>query len=477
MPHYDIAIVFKVGMFYDIYRMLTYIYALYRLYYNETAENAEWVSACAKRCGAIGTKLLQFLISNDGFFSPECRTKLDFVFEDNDIHAFEHTVRMYELDFGRSIYDDFDVPRSSPWSPPRSSQWSPPRPIGSGTIGQVYKLHHKHLNIDVAVKVKHPNVDNEARSFTQSLIWVLYAVEKVKAIPFSFMLKEFLYNIDLQLDYTEEARQTMIMRKNFESEPHVVIPYIYDHSQHFIIMSYHEGISYKQITDPQLKKHVSIDMYLFMISCLLNYDLIHCDLHVGNWKIALNDDGTYQFIVLDYGLTCSIGDHELSKRVLSAMFVDDFIEIGKVMLLDWENDPRWPSVVQMAEELSLKSCSNYCDRYTILYRTLLGDGMQLNMQAVRMCHGISICIQVMNLTRTNLRKILGKEGHCKEVMLCYNLDLISRINKYTALHETFADWVAEDDSNTVVYENWLEKTFGHKNRDVFIDLTLDGLVL
>ena len=449
-------------MFRDTFNCIYYVKSLIRVSKDETDDNLEKAKQAADKCGAIGIKLLQFLVSNNGFLTPESRAKLSYVFEDNKVHDLGDTIEMYYQDFGEHMYDVFTATGDCV-------------PVGSGTIGQVYKFYHNKLGVNVAVKVKHPGVDSEAMRFVKSLSTILYFVETVYTIPFAYLLKEYLANISLQLDYAREARATIKMRHDFESESHIIIPEIYEYSDRFIIMSYHEGEQFESVKDERLRKLISIDIYLFMMSCIMHSDLIHCDLHKGNWKVATQEDGTYKLVIYDFGLTSSLGP-SMTKAVTLAMLSDNFFSIARVMVESWETQPKWQELATYIDSLEEKVLQVFTDKYEMILRKALQIGIPLNINVLRIMQGGNMCMNVVNLTRNNLNKVLGKRGNCEQVLLCYNLGLTEKTKKYNNLRKTILQWIEEDPSINTIYENWLEDTYGHKDGSIFVELTVDGLV-
>jgi len=448
----------------DVLHSIWFMVSLYRLHGNETDANVEKTKAAAVRCGPIGNKLLQFLVSNNGLFNSELRHKFDDVFEDCTIHSFAETCEMYREDFGRDMREDFETDANAPV-------------VGSGTIGQVYKLRHKKLGVDVAVKVKHPGVDERALSFAASLKRAIWFLKKIMVVPYSYLLLEFLNNIHTQLDYHKEAENTRIVWNSFKNEPHIIIPEIHDVSRRFIVMSYHEGVPFHEIKDENMRKFISIDLYFFIISSVVNYDKLHCDLHIGNWKVAQENNGDYKLIIYDFGLTSSSGNLELNKNIVMTIFNDSLLELGKVIIQDWENQPLWPELEDYINTIAHVTVSNFADKYTSIFRKALIIGIPFDACAIRSMQGMILCLEVVNHTRTRLSKALGKEGNCKEVTLCYNLGVLQKIRKYKDLAQSLQSWVDEDPNIRAVYENWLENTYGHKNGSIFVDITIDGLVI
>lgn len=446
----------------DTINCVRYVYALVRLNRHDSDANIERTKRAAARCGAIGQKLLQFLLSNDGVLPVGCKKKLSYVFEDNDVHDMRDTIAMYREDFGRSLYEDFVVTEEAEV------------PVGSGTIGQVYKFFHKKLNTTVAVKVKHPGVDKQAQSFSESIHRILWTIEKVYTLPFGCLIKEYISNIGLQLNYAREAESTMQMYANFATEPHIVIPQIHEHSARFIVMSYHTGTPFDELSDSKMKKMVSIDIYLFMMACTMQCDLIHCDLHAGNWKVAVQSDGTYKLVIYDFGLTGSLGS--MMKQTSLAMLGNSFIDMAKVIVVDWEHQPKWSQLANFVRDLESQTAKVYSDNYVAVMRKCMQIGIPVNLNVLRIMQGAHMCMAVVNVTRDGLNKMIGRAGDCTSVMLCYNIGLMEKFNKYKKLHQVMLQWIEEDPSIRETYENWLEETYGHKDGSIFVDITVDGLV-
>ena len=72
------------------------------------------------------------------------------------------------------------------------------------------------------------------------------------------MILQYIDNINLQLDYSLEVKNTKLLKLKFQNEKCVIIPEIYFFTDNFIIMSYHDGISFDSIIDPSLKIKISL---------------------------------------------------------------------------------------------------------------------------------------------------------------------------------------------------------------------------
>ena len=116
------------------------------------------------QCGAICIKFAQWLLPIlDNIYieeddKPYWFISLENLYEDCPIHSTEYSKQIYYDDF-KEIFDDnykiVDV-------------------VGSGSVGQVYKLQDKHSDEFFALKVIHPNVQNELKLFKKVLAVVLW---------------------------------------------------------------------------------------------------------------------------------------------------------------------------------------------------------------------------------------------------------------------------------------------------------------
>ena len=102
---------------------------------------------------------------------------------------------------------------------------------------------------------------------------------------------EFINNIYLQIDYVQEAKNTIQLRKNFINNKCIIIPEVYTYTDNFIIMSYHHGEQYNNV-DENSQILSSMMINFFYMTSLLVYDFLHADLHYGNWKIIKENNET-----------------------------------------------------------------------------------------------------------------------------------------------------------------------------------------
>jgi predicted unusual protein kinase regulating ubiquinone biosynthesis (AarF/ABC1/UbiB family) len=455
--------------FLDYIKCIKLIYSLYKLFYKESEKNIEIVKYCAENCGPIGQKLLQYLVMQDGFLSSEAKNKLEYIFEDCIAHSWEDTKSIYLADYSKNIEDDFKINEVDKI------------PIGSGTIGQVYKLYHRELDMYIALKVRHLNVDIEAGKFILTVSNILKVINILAFfVPFTVLIKEFLNNVNIQLDYKLEANNTERLRKNFINDDHIIIPQVFFSSSKIIGMSYHEGIPITKIDDKHkiLKTKITHDMLLFNLSSLLIYDLLHCDLHYGNWKVQIDwkEVPEYRLIIYDCGIVGSTYNDDINKKIYMACMDGDYNKIYEIMAPDMDTQKNGLLMKKYTEELMNKYYKNRTDKFADFLKQMFMYNIKINTVYLRCIQGLLTCLSLLVHTSEKVTKTLGKDGSRVEVFICYYSGVLKKIKKYPALLNYFNIWMQTDSNIEKVFYEWLEKYFGHQDKEVFIDAILHHLI-
>lgn len=452
-------------MFYDSWNCTKLLYSLYILFYNETDENIEYVKKTALDCGPVGQKLLQFLMMHDGFLSAESKKKFVYIFEECVTHSWEETQNLYVEDFGRHIEEDFEITGLDTI------------PVGSGTLGQVYKLFHRKMKKMIALKVRHPNVERDAQRLISTINFLLNTAEWIKNIPFSVLIREFLNNIHVQLDYSLEAENTKKIRNNFMQDNHIIIPKVYFSSPRCIAMSYHEGLTFTDIQDFQLRTKVSCDLLLFNVSSMLVYDSLHCDLHYGNWKVILEPNDEYKLIIYDCGVIGTTGNEEANKLICMTCMDGDYVKMYEILVPDMDKQRNGLRMKEYTKTLMEKSYPKSSDRFADFLKQMFLYKIKFNMEYLRCIQGILTCLNVLVITTDKLTKILGKKGNRLEILVCYYHGLLKKMDKYPVLTKYLEVWMEEESTIEQTFYDWLEETFGHRDKDVFVDAIIHRLLL
>jgi len=165
------------------------------------------------------------------------------------------------------------------------------KPLAGASIGQVHKAR-LHDGTKVAVKVQRPDIRkvidldlailHDLASFAEKNVADLSGINPVGIV------EEFSATMLLELDFTHEADNACRYRKQFEGNPGIKIPVIYDELSTARVMTM-EFISGLSVVDPvALRKH-DIDpealaerLTDLIFEQVLDFGFFHGDPHPGN---------------------------------------------------------------------------------------------------------------------------------------------------------------------------------------------------
>lgn len=210
-------------------------------------------------------------------------------------------------------------------------------PIGSASIGQVYKATLKN-GIKVVVKVQRPNIEDIIKCDLDILKNLVSALERrfdwISEYNLLGIVDEFEKAIKKELDYSNELRNGIKFKNIFKSFSDVIIPTFYREysTKKVLTMEYIEGVKLANLEGLQNinKKHianVAINTALIMI---FEAGFFHADPHPGNIFIV---DGN-KLALLDVGLVGVIDEVMRFKlaELCAAIVEKDIDEICRLVL-------------------------------------------------------------------------------------------------------------------------------------------------
>ena len=301
-----------------IFKYLAIIYSytklLYNLRYYVNSKSEDYllvrnIVENVKGCGAIAIKLSQWSLprlelTGSNIWLKTCEE----LYDDCNWHSLNYTKKIYKETFNKDLDEDYLIEEQ----------------IGSGSIGQVYKIKNKKTkNYDI-LKVRHPNIENE--------LWLFKFIYKILNMfindklryHFPFDIESFISDFEKQMNFINEANNIMYFNREYKDNKYVIIPDIKLVSEKILIMSYEESEKIDNNLLSSYSKYKLLNLlYLFIRNneIILNYN--HGDLHKGNWGVKGN-----KVVIYDFGYCYSADDNEcLIVKLISKTFDSENIRI------------------------------------------------------------------------------------------------------------------------------------------------------
>ena len=257
--------------------------------------------------GCITIKFAQWYISNlrikkDLNTKKFCKYFED-IFEQCPYHDESETEIAFQRNFGIKLYDM--VKKDSMIT------------VASGSIGQVYKAKLKDTDELVAIKVKHPNVnqDMDKYKYLLSIInWLKKFEYFKKKYYLQFDLNEFMEDLFTQANFNIEAKNAKKFNKLYENNPIIYIPKVINHTKDIIISEYVKGDIFEDLSKYH-KAKIAINLYCFLTDSAIMKNFVHTDLHCRNWKARKINDNNYQLVIYDCALTSFVKNKDSLKML------------------------------------------------------------------------------------------------------------------------------------------------------------------
>lgn len=181
-------------------------------------------------------------------------------------------------------------------------------PLGSASIGQVYKATLKETGEQVAVKVQKPGIYEivlaDVKIMKEVAIKTDKYITKVKTYNLPAIIKEFERSIFKELDYMEEVMNMQKVTHNFENEDYIKIPKVYTDycSDKVITMELIDGIEVTELFDKEIegidnKTIANYGVKSYFKQVILD-GFFHADPHPGNMFITKDAKVCY----IDFGM-------------------------------------------------------------------------------------------------------------------------------------------------------------------------------
>ena len=249
------------------------------------------------------------------------------VYENCNIHSYNYTRKVFIEDFGQSIEEIITL--------------DPEYKIHSASIAQVYRGIFNSDGKTVAIKVTHPNLEEQLLCINfyykiyTCLVFCSNYLRDNYTIPFD--LTNFFDNFICQTDMWNEAKNLEYFYYHYQDNPLIVIPKPILSSKNILIMEYIDGENIDNLitshehtnnTEYTLYRAISI-LNLFVRNNMINLSKIHADLHSSNWKIIKdntdNTDNILKIVIYDFGFCIDLRqqDRETIKNLNIALEIND----------------------------------------------------------------------------------------------------------------------------------------------------------
>lgn len=420
-----------------------FILSIYILYLKENETNISRVKKHAILCGPLAIKLLQFILMRN-YISA----KFDLFLEDCPTHSFEKTKELYLKDFGRHIDFDFTIDSKIP--------------IGSGSIGQVYKVYDHVLDVHFALKSKHPGIDEEMGNFVKAIKIILF----IFRISWRSVIIEFVDNINTQLDYTNEANNTILLKEKFKDDDVIVIPTIYTFSKNFIIMEYIEGESFNK-SDNQVLYSLYIT-FIFMMSVLC-YDFLHGDLHYGNWKITKEN----KIVIYDSAIIYSSNDYTFNKNIIYYVLNGNYEKL--LCFIDNSQSKKIKKTMDYLNKIFKLKNITAGEKISLFLKKSIENKLFTNKYLINLLNCICIIGDTQKISVNIFTKYILTPGDSNAVRVYTYIDILNKIKKFKNLKIFFEKWMSEDPENKIVHNQWLMDNFGHTDSVIISDIICEKL--
>jgi len=274
-----------------LFNLSKLIYLSFCIRGNYDKRNLSLIKRYINNSGCLCIKCIQWLVPilENQNIDNKLLNCLSNSYENNYIHDIKYTEKIYYKLFNNNINDDYDIKDI----------------IGSGSIGQIYKVKCKKTGNLFALKIKHPNIESQIKllKYVFNLIYKLKIFNKFFHKYFPFNLVDFLDDFYKQTDFINESNNLLDFYHNYENNPYIIIPKLIKSSNELIIMEYIDGTCIDNMNLNEYdKSKIIFLLYLFIRNNMIIVNNNHGDLHKYNWKIS---DEKYnkinKIIIYDFG--------------------------------------------------------------------------------------------------------------------------------------------------------------------------------
>ncbi|GAA3286361.1 ABC1 kinase family protein [Arthrobacter citreus] len=276
----------------------------------QPANSPEYLRRALEELGPTYVKLGQLLSTRQDLLPPKYQQELAKLQDNTEPVPWELIHPVLQEALGQQVLTRFTSFNTTP--------------LASASIGQVYGATLPGNN-DVVVKIRRPGIEeevNEDLDILQGL--AAYAGkhwEAARDYDVPGLMDEFAETLRTELDYNQEARNARRFAQNFEDNPAVQIPTVFDRFSTSTVLTQQRLYGLK-VTDTAALDAAGIDRKALAVTAadaemkmVFEDGFFHADPHPGN--IFVERGGLIGLI--DFGMVGEIDDK--FRTQLSALFV------------------------------------------------------------------------------------------------------------------------------------------------------------
>lgn len=269
---------------------------------NEPDENFEVsdLRYAMEELGPAFIKLGQLLATRPDMVGNEIADDLKLLRDNTPVTPFDEIRKVIEGELGQpleEVYSEFNE-----------------EPLGSASIGQVYKATLKDSGMEVAVKVQKPGIreviEPDVKILNRLAGTVDKHVSKSRTYNLPAMAKEFERSIFKELNYMEEVKNINKITNNFKEVDYIKIPDVYPEycTTKLINMELIDGYEVTDLYGKEIEGINNAEIAQYGCQSYLKQVLIdgffHADPHPGNLFVTRDNRLCY----IDFGMMGVVND-------------------------------------------------------------------------------------------------------------------------------------------------------------------------
>ena len=183
-----------------------------------------------------------------------------------------------------------------------------PKPIGTASIGQVYRTSIAGDSGEWCLKLQYPGVDKSIDSDLKILRSIFGVVRFLpKDMNLDGLFEEIRAMLHREVDYLKEADATEKFKDWLRTDQRFVIPKVNRNftTRRAIMTSYEygfdvDGIEVSQLSQDRRNRLGEAFLELFFME-FFSFRTVQTDPHFGNYRVRLDPNNTDQWVLLDFG--------------------------------------------------------------------------------------------------------------------------------------------------------------------------------